>query len=214
MKCPRTQTDCWNPECGKTTGICSPTQFPEQQTPPVAIEKGSDDEEYEPYFGWCDVDGCENESCNNGTAWSKSGYWKVCYKHSAQFRNGLPQPTMKQKSVDRENSRLEDGTLPSQPQPPIENKEVELLMDTIKKQHELILSGEKRGYEKAKEEFQSPKPDAEKEAVEFAEWAQINYWEINDDGLWYKWMPINDVNNNNKIITTTELYQLFKNKNV
>ena len=63
----------------------------------------SDDNE--PYFGWCDVDGCENESCCGGTAWKKTGYWKVCSKHSNDFRNGKSRPKMKQKSVDRENGR-------------------------------------------------------------------------------------------------------------
>jgi len=61
--------------------------------------------EYEPYFGWCDVDGCENEGCSGGNAWRDTGYWTVCYKHSADHRNGLEQPKMKQTSVDRENKR-------------------------------------------------------------------------------------------------------------
>jgi hypothetical protein len=77
----------------------------------------------EPYFGWCDVDGCENEACGGGSVWQETGYWKSCYKHSDDYRKGLPQPKMKQKSIDRENSRGEDGILPSpespvsQPQP-------------------------------------------------------------------------------------------------
>jgi len=60
---------------------------------------------YEPYFGWCDVDGCENEGCSGGNAWRDSGYWTVCYKHSADYRKGLDQPKMKQISIERESKR-------------------------------------------------------------------------------------------------------------
>ena len=63
------------------------------------------DEEYEPYFGWCDVDGCKNEGCSGGSAWRDTGYWTVCYKHSDEHRKGLEQPKMKQSSVERENKR-------------------------------------------------------------------------------------------------------------
>lgn len=63
------------------------------------------EEDYEPYFGWCDVDGCDNEGCSGGIAWRDTGYWTVCYKHSYQFRKGLEQPKMKQTAIDRENSR-------------------------------------------------------------------------------------------------------------
>lgn len=66
----------------------------------------------EPYFGWCNVDGCENEGSSGGIAWRETGYWTVCYKHSADYRAGKPQPKMKQKYIDREKSRLPDGTLP------------------------------------------------------------------------------------------------------
>lgn len=62
-------------------------------------------EETRPYFGWCDVEGCGNESCSNGVAWSKTGYWKVCHDHSRDFRDGKPQPKMKQAAIKRENSR-------------------------------------------------------------------------------------------------------------
>jgi hypothetical protein len=62
-------------------------------------------DEYEPYFGWCDVDGCENEGCSGGNAWRKTGYWTVCYKHSDEYRNGLEQPKMKQTAVEREIKR-------------------------------------------------------------------------------------------------------------
>lgn len=68
--------------------------------------------DYEPYFGWCSVEGCENEGCSGGIAWRDTGYWTVCYKHSNDFRQGLPQPKMKQADIDRESTRLSDGTLP------------------------------------------------------------------------------------------------------
>ena len=74
-----------------------------------------EEEESEPYFGWCDVDGCDKEGCSGGNAWRKSGYWTVCYKHSSDFRNGLPQPKMKQSAIDREASRDENGYLPAKP---------------------------------------------------------------------------------------------------
>ncbi len=64
-----------------------------------------EDKIYEPYFGWCDVEGCENEGCSGGNAWNETGFWTVCYKHSAMYRNGAPQPLMKQSAIDRENSR-------------------------------------------------------------------------------------------------------------
>ena len=62
-------------------------------------------EHYEPYFGWCDVDGCKDEGCSGGNAWRESGYWTVCTKHSQDHRDGKPQPKMKQKAIDKENSR-------------------------------------------------------------------------------------------------------------
>ena len=60
---------------------------------------------FEPYFGWCDVDGCKNEGCSGGSAWRDTGYWTVCYKHADEHRKGLEQPKMKQSSVERENKR-------------------------------------------------------------------------------------------------------------
>lgn len=63
------------------------------------------DEEYEPYFGWCDVDGCENEGCSGGNAWRNTGYWTVCYKNSDDHRKGLEQPKMKQTAIERERKR-------------------------------------------------------------------------------------------------------------
>jgi hypothetical protein len=69
--------------------------------------------ESEPYFGWCDVEGCEREASSGGFYWQETGYWKICYKHSALCREDKPQPQMKQSAIDRENSRLPDGRLPN-----------------------------------------------------------------------------------------------------
>lgn len=72
------------------------------------------EQEYEPYFGWCDVEGCENEGCSGGNAWRDMGYWTVCYKHADDYRKNKPMPKMKQKAIDRENSRDKiTGYLPS-----------------------------------------------------------------------------------------------------
>ena len=62
-------------------------------------------EHYEPFFGWCDVEGCEDEGCCGGTVWRKTGYWTACIKHAQEHRDGKPQPKMKQSAIDRENSR-------------------------------------------------------------------------------------------------------------
>ena len=70
------------------------------------------DEEYEPYFGWCNVEGCENEGANVGCCWRETGYWTVCSKHASEYRAGKPQPKMQQKYIDKEATRLPDGTLP------------------------------------------------------------------------------------------------------
>lgn len=67
--------------------------------------------EYEPYFGWCDVEGCENEGANGGGCWRQSGYWTVCSKHSAEYREGKDQPKMKKSAIDREKRRGADGIL-------------------------------------------------------------------------------------------------------
>lgn len=68
--------------------------------------------DYEPYFGWCDVDGCEREGCSGGMAWRDTGYWTVCDKHSQMYREGEEQPKMKQTAIDKEKTRRPDGTLP------------------------------------------------------------------------------------------------------
>ena len=67
---------------------------------------------YEPYFGWCDVKDCEKEGCSGGMAWRETGYWTVCSEHHDDSRAGKPQPRMKQKALERERSRGEDGVLP------------------------------------------------------------------------------------------------------
>lgn len=69
------------------------------------------DEEDEPYFGWCDVEGCGNEAANGGGCWRETGYWSVCGKHSSDYREGKPQPKMKKEAIDREKSRGADGVL-------------------------------------------------------------------------------------------------------
>lgn len=62
-------------------------------------------ENAEPYFGWCNVKGCDDEACNGGSCWRETGYWNVCHKHSDMYRKGKPQPKMKQWAVDKEKSR-------------------------------------------------------------------------------------------------------------
>lgn len=61
--------------------------------------------EYEPYFGWCEVDGCTNEGCSGGIAWGETGYWTVCSKHSAAYRDGKKKPKMKKEAIAREAIR-------------------------------------------------------------------------------------------------------------
>jgi hypothetical protein len=77
----------------------------------VSLSLTDSEEEYEPYFGWCDVEGCENEGANDGGCWRETGYWTVCSKHSSKYRAGEPQPPMKQKAIDREKRRGADGVL-------------------------------------------------------------------------------------------------------
>ena len=78
----------------------------------VSLSLTDSDEEYEPYFGWCNVEGCENEGANGGNCWPETGYWTVCSKHAAEYRAGQPQPKMQQKYIDKEATRRPDGTLP------------------------------------------------------------------------------------------------------
>ena len=80
----------------------------------VPLDEQVSGEEYEPYFGWCDVNGCEGEGCSGGNAWRDTGYWTVCSKHADMYREGKQQPKMKKKAIDRENSRdKETGYLPN-----------------------------------------------------------------------------------------------------
>ena len=67
--------------------------------------------EHEPYFGWCNVEGCDNEGANGGGCWRETGYWTVCSKHSSEYRAGKSQPPMKQWAVEREKRRDENGVL-------------------------------------------------------------------------------------------------------
>jgi len=62
-------------------------------------------QDYEPYFGWCDIDGCKNEGCCGGIGWRKTGYWTLCTDHSRMAREGKKQPKMKQSAIKREKSR-------------------------------------------------------------------------------------------------------------
>ena len=71
----------------------------------TALESETEDEEYEPYFGWCDVAVCDNEGCCGGTGWRETGYWTLCPKHSSMARDGESQPPMKQASIKRESTR-------------------------------------------------------------------------------------------------------------
>lgn len=65
----------------------------------------------EPYFGYCDIEGCDNEGASGGNCWRDTGYWTVCMKHSQEYREGKPQPKMMQSAIDREKTRGEDGIL-------------------------------------------------------------------------------------------------------
>ena len=73
-----------------------------------------DKELSEPYFGWCDVEGCDKEGCSGGNAWRDSGYWTVCSQHAQDYRDKKPQPKMKKASVKKESLRdKKTGYLPS-----------------------------------------------------------------------------------------------------
>lgn len=62
-------------------------------------------EENEPYFGWCDVEGCELPGCSGGVYWRETGYWTICSIHSNMARSGIEQPKMKQEAIEREKRR-------------------------------------------------------------------------------------------------------------
>ena len=72
------------------------------------------EEEDEPYFGWCDVAGCQCAAGSGGSGWRKSGYWRLCSKHILGYRDGEPQPKMKASAILREALRGADGCLPIQ----------------------------------------------------------------------------------------------------
>lgn len=78
----------------------------------IASDNVENKKDYVPYFGWCDVDGCENEGSSGGMAWADTGYWTVCSKHFKMHKEGKEQPKMKQKAIDKEKTRRPDGTLP------------------------------------------------------------------------------------------------------
>ena len=71
----------------------------------ILCKECTEEENAEPYFNLCDVEGCENEECSGGRAWRETGYWSVCSDHSKDNREGRPQPKMKQASIDREKKR-------------------------------------------------------------------------------------------------------------
>lgn len=64
------------------------------------------------YTLYCDVEGCEIPATSGGNCWRETGYWSICSIHSQEHREGKPQPQMKQKAIEKEASRLPDGTLP------------------------------------------------------------------------------------------------------
>lgn len=60
----------------------------------------------------CDVEDCAGWVVAQGGMWRETGYWCLCEKHSTAYREGKPQPRMKQRAIDREARRGEDGRLP------------------------------------------------------------------------------------------------------
>lgn len=56
----------------------------------------------------CDVKGCQDWVSNQGFNWHDTGYWCLCSKHGFYKES---QPAMKQRALDREASRGEDGCL-------------------------------------------------------------------------------------------------------
>lgn len=57
----------------------------------------------------CDVEGCAEFVTNQGVNWADKGYWCLCHNHGFSKE---PFPKMKQRAIDREASRDEDGCLP------------------------------------------------------------------------------------------------------
>ncbi len=61
------------------------------------------DDDYNGVF--CDVEGCPGWVVAQGGMWADAGYWCLCSQHCQDARLGKPQPTMKARAIDRENSR-------------------------------------------------------------------------------------------------------------
>ena len=72
----------------------------------------SDPKEFEDMNGICDVEGCMDWTVAQGGMWAETGYWCLCSTHSAMFREGKPQPQMKERAIKREASRDKNGMLP------------------------------------------------------------------------------------------------------
>ena len=64
----------------------------------------------------CDVKSCAEWVVAQGGMWAESGYWCLCRHHSQASREGKSQPKMKQRAINREASRDENGCLPLQKQ--------------------------------------------------------------------------------------------------
>ena len=62
----------------------------------------------------CDIKGCNPPVTSQGVAWQEKGYWCVCSQHTDMARKNVLMPQMKQKAIDRENSRDEQGFLPQE----------------------------------------------------------------------------------------------------
>ena len=58
-----------------------------------------------PFWGMCDVEGCEKENCSGGGCWRETGYWQVCSDHAQMFMDGKPQPKMKDAAIKKEATR-------------------------------------------------------------------------------------------------------------
>ena len=78
----------------------------------LVLDKSNDEQDNEPYFGWCDVDGCDNAGSSGGMGWRDTGYWTLCSIHFKDYHDKKPQPKMKDESIKRESTRDEDGRLP------------------------------------------------------------------------------------------------------
>lgn len=63
-----------------------------------------EDERY-PYWGVCDVDGCDDEARDGGGCWRETGYRSVCRKHFHLYRDGGLQPKMKESAIAKEATR-------------------------------------------------------------------------------------------------------------